>query len=61
MKREMDFTSLPFEIVVLIAEVSHEVWYLLSLTIREFGLYSISPSVMRAAQRHFGFRKYRTT
>lgn len=47
---------LPFDIIVIIAETSHEVWYLLSLTLKDFGLYSIRSHAKKNAMTLFDFR-----
>lgn len=57
----MNFTpnlnNIPFEIIVIIAETCHEVWYLLSITLRTFGLYSTQPNIKRNAMKQFGFEQ----
>lgn len=45
--------SLPLEILVLIAQQSHDVWYLMSTTIRDFGLFSIMPKIRSEAMKRF--------
>lgn len=45
--------DLPFEIFVEIAEKSLTVWYLLSISYKKFGTYSIQPLVKSAAQKRF--------
>jgi hypothetical protein len=45
--------DLPFEIIVEIAEKSLTVWYLLSLSYKKFGFYSIQPFVLLKAKQRF--------
>lgn len=45
--------NLPFDVIIEIARTHWKVWYKLSISLREFGLYSIQPSVKRAAQKRF--------
>lgn len=45
--------DLPFEIFVEIAEKSLTAWYLLSISYKKFGAYSIQPLVKSAAQQRF--------
>jgi hypothetical protein len=53
MKQMVSFDTIPFEIIVEIAEQSVKVWYLLSITLSEFGRYSIKENVKNRAKRMF--------
>lgn len=44
---------LPFEIIVTIAEIDDEVWYLMSLLLRDFGVYSITQHIKQRAMKRF--------
>lgn len=54
----MNLVDLPFDCIIEIARTSWMVWYKLSIALREFGLYSIIPSVRKAAQSHFCYDFY---
>lgn len=56
----MGISELPLELIVQIAEISHEVWYLLSMTINKFGNYSIRPEIKERVMKRFGFQKLNT-
>lgn len=45
--------ELPFEIIVRIAECTHHVWYSLSVTMKQFGMYSIQLKVKKNAMKRF--------
>lgn len=51
----LQFVELPLDVIIQIAQVHWKVWYKLSITFREFGLYSIQTNVKSAAQQHFNF------
>lgn len=50
----MDFIDLPLEILIQIAEYDDEIWFKLSILIRNFGDYSILPHVKAKAMKLFG-------
>lgn len=51
----MSFPFLPFDVIIEIARTHWKVWYKISISLREFGLYSIQPNVKTFAQRHFRY------
>lgn len=60
MMAEILLSDLPFDIIIEIARKNWGVWYKLSKTVRDFGLYSIEPSAKKAAQRHFQYEEHKT-
>lgn len=51
----MKLDELPFDVLMLIARQHWKAWYKLSLTLKDFGQYSIRPKTKLAAQKHFNF------
>lgn len=51
--------SIPFELIVQVAEMDHELWYKLSLVHRDFGLWSIQPEVKSKMMKLFDFVEMR--
>ena len=49
--------SLPIEIIIIIAENSHTVWFSLSMTMKQFGLYSILPHNKKQAMKRFHIKE----
>lgn len=54
----LQFVDLPFDVIFEIARVHWKVWYKLSISFRDFGLYSIESNVKKSAQQHFHFGEF---
>lgn len=56
--KSINLEDLPFEIIVRIAETSPFVWWKLSITLREFGLWSIQPKVKEKNKARFRWLQF---
>lgn len=54
----MKLNDLPLDVLIVIAEYDDEVWFKLSILIKDFSVYAISPGVKIKAMKNFNISEY---